>query len=297
MDGELAYWAGLSGLTPAKDFSLADHQRAAGIKPPALRSYWTALSGLTPASQYSFAEHKRAVIAGGGGGGGWTPASLGAAVKMWYDADDASTFSFSSGNVISQWRDKSGNARHLAQGTVSAQPVRNGTINAKSTGVAFGGGDDVLIWNGTTVATNPLTIATVVKPISGEVNANLFDVSGAAGRVLLEANIGARWRMFAGGIFDYTTVPPVTNVPVSVVAEYNGASSKLRLNRAATATGDAGNNAFMDGNPLDFIVGRGQNVGTGMTMVLAELIVIQGVLSAPDLTSLETYLSTKWGTP
>jgi hypothetical protein len=227
----------------------------------------------------------------------WTPASLGAAVRMWYDADDASTFSFSSGAVVSQWRDKSGNARHLAQGTVAAQPQRNGTINAKSNGVAFDGNDDVLLWNGTTVSTSPFTIVVVAKPIAVKANANIFDVSGAAGRALLEANPTSRWRMFAGSIFDYTTVPPASGTVYLASAEYNGASSKLRLNRAATASGDAGTNAFMDGNPLDFIVGRGQNVGTEMQVVIAELIVINGVLSTANRIALESYLSSKWGTP
>lgn len=67
MDGELAYWSGLSGLTPAKNFSIADHMAAAGQDVPVARSYFTALSGLTPAGSFSYAEHRRAVFAGGGG--------------------------------------------------------------------------------------------------------------------------------------------------------------------------------------------------------------------------------------
>lgn len=59
MDGEHAYWAALSGLTPAQNFSVADHMVAAGQKVHPPRSYYTPLSGLAPAESFSFADHKR----------------------------------------------------------------------------------------------------------------------------------------------------------------------------------------------------------------------------------------------
>jgi len=58
----------------------------------------------------------------------WSPSEL-TNLYMWYDADDATTFSFSSGTTVSQWRDKSGNDRLLTAGSAE----RNGTINGRST--------------------------------------------------------------------------------------------------------------------------------------------------------------------
>lgn len=56
----------------------------------------------------------------------WTPAVLRPA--MWFDAADLSTISISTG--ISEWRDKSGNARHLSQATSASQPsYRAETLN------------------------------------------------------------------------------------------------------------------------------------------------------------------------
>jgi hypothetical protein len=49
----------------------------------------------------------------------WTPAVLRPAA--WYDAADLSTISVSTG--VSEWRDKSGNARHMTQATSSIQPL------------------------------------------------------------------------------------------------------------------------------------------------------------------------------
>ncbi len=66
MDGELAYWAAQSGLTPAEDYSLADHMVAAGVDPIPKFEYWAGLSGLAPAASYSLSDHKAVAILGGG---------------------------------------------------------------------------------------------------------------------------------------------------------------------------------------------------------------------------------------
>jgi len=58
----------------------------------------------------------------------WTPAQI--TTEGWYDASDAATITESGGGV-SQWDDKSGNARHLTQGTGSLQLTTGlRTINA-----------------------------------------------------------------------------------------------------------------------------------------------------------------------
>jgi hypothetical protein len=48
----------------------------------------------------------------------WTPGLLRPAA--WFDASDLSTISIATG--VSEWRDKSGNARHMTQATTSIQP-------------------------------------------------------------------------------------------------------------------------------------------------------------------------------
>ena len=53
----------------------------------------------------------------------------------WYDGDDDTVFTYSSGTAVSEWRDKSGNSNHL---TMSNGPTRSVTQNSKS-GLAFNG--------------------------------------------------------------------------------------------------------------------------------------------------------------
>jgi len=50
----------------------------------------------------------------------WTPAEID--TELWLDADDASTIT-ETGGAVSQWDDKSGNARHATQATGSKQPL------------------------------------------------------------------------------------------------------------------------------------------------------------------------------
>jgi hypothetical protein len=60
------------------------------------------------------------------------PSSL-SGLAVWLDADEASTFSYSSGTLISQWRDKSPRGNHVAQATPANQPSRSGSQNGRTT--------------------------------------------------------------------------------------------------------------------------------------------------------------------
>ena len=55
---------------------------------------------------------------------------------LWLDAADDTTFNYSSGTVVSQWRDKSGNNFHANQSTTAQQPSRN-TFNNSRKSVFF----------------------------------------------------------------------------------------------------------------------------------------------------------------
>lgn len=71
----------------------------------------------------------------------WTPALI--STRLWLDAADASTFTLA-GASVSQWRDKSGNARHVEQSISSSQPA---VVAAEQNGrdvVRFDGTNDRL---------------------------------------------------------------------------------------------------------------------------------------------------------
>ena len=67
----------------------------------------------------------------------WTPDRLGAKLTNWYDASDASTFTLS-GSIVVEWRDKSGNGRHLNTDTdTSRRPTFGSTEFNSLAGVRY----------------------------------------------------------------------------------------------------------------------------------------------------------------
>lgn len=56
----------------------------------------------------------------------WTPAALGSLLALWLDVDDSSTITLN-GSTVSEWRDKSGNGRHVSQSTAANQPTYSAT--------------------------------------------------------------------------------------------------------------------------------------------------------------------------
>jgi hypothetical protein len=92
----------------------------------------------------------------------WTPASI--TTALWLDAADSSTITLSGSNV-SQWNDKSGNARHATQATSSLQPTLQSSAYNGHAAVRSDGVDDFL-------AITPFTVTAgiraygVINPLS-----------------------------------------------------------------------------------------------------------------------------------
>lgn len=51
----------------------------------------------------------------------WTPATLGASLSLWFDADDTSTITLD-GSTVNQWRDKSGATSAHEANTIASSP-------------------------------------------------------------------------------------------------------------------------------------------------------------------------------
>jgi len=87
---------------------------------------------------------------------GFNPKSI-AGLSLWLDASDASTITLN-GATVSEWRDKSGNARHLSEATANNQPTMS-TLNGRGA-ISFDGVNDRLITSSTLMAvgTNSFTL-------------------------------------------------------------------------------------------------------------------------------------------
>ncbi|OBQ32885.1 MAG: hypothetical protein AN487_21545, partial [Anabaena sp. CRKS33] len=70
----------------------------------------------------------------------WRPSNLGSALALWLDAEDAASITLN-GSTVSQWNDKSGNARNVSQATAANQPtLTTSGLNGKPV-LTFDGAD------------------------------------------------------------------------------------------------------------------------------------------------------------
>jgi hypothetical protein len=92
-------------------------------------------------------------------------------LALWLDAADDTTFSYSSGTSVSQWRDKSGNNRHFFQATVNNQPSRSAVINSRKAIQFTAVSGQYLRYNSTIINNTTGGSVFVVWRTAGETNA------------------------------------------------------------------------------------------------------------------------------
>jgi len=252
------------------------------------------------------------VVGGGVPSVPWTPVQLSTA--LWLDANDASTLTLN-GSTVSQWRDKSGNARHASQATAANQPTRtlNG-LNGKPV-LTFDGADwlfnatpGALIRNvagGTVAAVLNYTDATIQRiPIAAMngtgAGVRLSTVLQSAGTL----NIAAR-RLDAEGALIVSTPPAYTNGTSIIqvgVARYSDGALEQYVNGTTDGTGafaSSGNSSDTDSATL--VIG-GTSTDDGVTLnsnqmlgFVGEVVYTNTALSTDDRQRLEGYLAWKWG--
>lgn len=218
----------------------------------------------------------------------WTPASL-TGLAAWWDASDATTFTYSSGSVVSQWRDKSGNARHLSQATTTDQPSRTGTINGKSA-VLFDGTSDYMASTAYT-PTKPTTLLAIARNTAASGQRDLIVSSNPEGRICRTS--GGTIDTYQGSFLSTGVSWGTTNAH-SVAVTLNGASSKIAADSGAWALGDAGSSAFGT---------NGWHVGKFSSSLveywqgeICEIIHVNAAISDADKASFMAYAAAKWGT-
>ena len=228
----------------------------------------------------------------------WNPSMISTA--LWLDAADTSTI-IQSSNLVSQWSDKSGNARHGTQAG-AARPTYNATgLNAKPT----------LIFDG---STTDLVLASVSALTS--VNQSFVIIAqrnNAAGRTEISFGIGNKTT--SDGIADiprwtdnvmYSQVGYVSNrpSPTSVITNspyincVTGGSIQLSYtNGILLGTGTAQSSS-------PFSVADGGYIGSGRALSpsnryfagnISELVIIPSVVTNDIRQKLEGYLAWKWG--
>ena len=221
----------------------------------------------------------------------WTPSSLGGSLTIWLDASDAATLT-SSGGLVSEWRDKSGNARHAVQTSPSSQPTLNGSAVSISDYNRFMTG----------------AMAAGSMPTSVQVTV-VFTASGG-GRNGYQSHPFTRTANNFPTPYDGYNDTLLVGGPTGSYAGFGGyADIRNRTTRTVLSTSmsatkveqylngtlqktDSGNYPYQD-VPSIYYVGTRADRYTHFTGEINE-IVVTNELSSADRTSLNSYLGAKW---
>ena len=208
---------------------------------------------------------------------------------MWMDAADDTTFSYSSGTTVSQWRDKSGSNYHMTP--VSAGPTRNAFLNSRKV-LAFTTAQQ--IWNSSiNLVSSPYTVFCVTR-LSGTTPSRVLST-------LYTGNTGGNWLLghwggyvnqyFAEGWIAYAAYA-ADNTWRMYMGDWGGPSNDIA---DAFSNGTSIRNqpsADASAGPL----GLGINISSETsTCEAAEIVVFNRLLSTTERKQVNTYLGQKWG--
>lgn len=205
-----------------------------------------------------------------------------------YDASDTATIT-SSGGLVSQWNDKSGNGYNL---TSTQKPTTGSVTQNGRNAISFPGGKYLDASSfGSPISTGTLY---VVGSCQGNPNNYFTDGVGASNRWAFGSNLLGTSKIdcYAGTGFA-TTIASTSPVAMAVwVVKFNGASSAIWRDGSSVATGNAGSQTL-----TQLRVGANTSLAQSLNGVICEVIVYSTVHSDPTIQSNSSALKTKWGTP
>lgn len=204
---------------------------------------------------------------------------------MWMDASDDTTFSYSSGTTVSQWRDKSGYNYHMVP--VSAGPTRNSSLNSRKT---------LLVTSAQQIGNLAINLQTSANTV--------FVVSrltgGANGRVLTAYYnnwLLGHWGGYVNEYYAEGWIAYAVNAADTTWRMYMGdwgGSSNDTANAFSNGT------SIRNAPAVDASAGpRGLGINSQgyeqSNAEVAEIIVFNRLLSDIERKQVHTYLGQKWG--
>ncbi len=215
----------------------------------------------------------------GGGAAAWTPASI-AGLQLWLDASQIA--GLNDGDAVATWTDLSGNSNNATQATASKQPTyQTNEVNGRPA-VQTDGVDDFI--RSTFATSQPFTrfsVWSVSLPGGNHV------LGGVTANVALYCPGANNVQEFAGALGPSASVSSSTWV--LVVECYDGATSFIEVGGVRTL-GDPST-----GSPGGVTIGADNGGNANTSGKYAEVLHYAGRLSDGDISTLVTYLNTKYG--
>ena len=206
---------------------------------------------------------------------------------MWMDAADDTTFSYSSGTTVSQWRDKSGFNYHMVP--KSSGPTRNAFLNSRKV-LAFTASQT--IGNDTINLASSANTVFVVSRLTGVTNGRVLtcNLDSGGNNWLLGHHGGTSNAYYAEG-WVYDSSGASTSFQI-YMGDWSGSSTDLAnfyINGTAYATNNTAASAGPNKLGINYF-----SIQTS-TCEAAEIIVFNRVLSTAERRLVDTYLGQKWG--
>lgn len=209
---------------------------------------------------------------------------------LWLDGNDASTLTYSSGTVVSQWNDKSGNGYNATQSTVSQQPVYDTTLK----GLKF------------TQANNSGMVTSAPWSRTETVFA-VLNLSATGGNVIgtTNASRGRQIRLATGNLRIYSDSAIISQSPLNTLTTTDKYVYTY-FNSVTDAYYETNVNCIQDiesNAALNFTAGSFNNIigssTSGATIFsydsyIYELIVFNSALSSANRLAINRYLFNKW---
>jgi hypothetical protein len=212
-------------------------------------------------------------------------------LQLWLDADDAASLTLS-GSSISQWNDKSGNARHATASGAVRPTLQTAAQNGKNTARFTATSSQRLILASSVDLSLARTVLAVVRR-GGPAGTNIVEVLGDT---LHGSAYGLEWwsntNIYSAGTGKYIQSNSHADTGYNLISlDLDTSTGHMYLN-AADLSPTVG--VVVTSGIFDTVGWADSSYGN---FEMAELCVYNAVLSTADRQACETYLKTKWGTP
>lgn len=219
----------------------------------------------------------------------FSPSSL-SGLQFWVDFSDLSTIT-SSGGLVSQVTDKSGNGRDISQSTSSNRPAIGASTKNGMDVLTFDGSDNLkaALWT----QPQPVTMFAVVRNSENSgANRQIIGNTNSISPVFYKS--GNVWHLYSAS--ELASSVSVDNSWHYLSGVVNSGSSVLRLDGTQIAAGNTGSNSW---NNSSIAIGNSPDAGNGFGWIgdIAEVFIYSRVLSTSEITQVESYLNSRWFLP
>jgi hypothetical protein len=224
-------------------------------------------------------------------------------MSVWYDADDAGTFTYSSSNIISQWGDKSGNSRNATQATVASQPTRVTSVINGLPVVRFDGSNDFLSFTNILNGDATFTLFWVLRPRNVTMGpyqpsfstATSPDADDGALHYVNPSGQGAAYPFRTrSGWTQYDNTNTYTN-NTSYLMEFISDGSVFKVFRNGTQESTNQTVGTAPSYITTNIATQSNPGGRFAAFDFGEILIYNTTLSGTDVTTNRNYLNAKWG--